>query len=472
MGSMRDDQGPLEADYLIVGAGAVAMAFADTLLGESDATAIIVDRRHRPGGHWNDAYPFVRLHGPSANYGVNSRPLGSNRIDDEGLNEGLFELATGSEICTYFDEVMRHQLMPTGRLHYLPMHDYDGTGAAVSLISGAARDVRARKKVVDVTLADTQIPSRAPPSFKVGAGVRLLAPNDLTQLTGAAERFVIIGAGKTAIDTVTWLLSHGADPDRITWVRPRDAWLLNRATVQPDYAFFEPTFAALAANFEATLAAQTVDDIFLDLEGRGYMRRIDPSVLPTMFRCAIVSDRELAEIRRVTDVVRLGHVRAIEAGRIVLQHGEVDVAADTVFVNCSACGIPRKPPQPVFQPGRILPQYLRVCSPTLSGALIAKLELSALDDAEKNALSTPVPIPDMPFDWMTMQLAMMANSVAWQRCDWLMPWLAASRLDQFTRMGARALAEPDSANHKVLNRYRAAVKPGLERLTQLVAAGS
>ena len=51
----------LEADYLIVGAGAVGMAFADTLLTDSDATMIIVDRRHKPGGHWNDAYPFVRL---------------------------------------------------------------------------------------------------------------------------------------------------------------------------------------------------------------------------------------------------------------------------------------------------------------------------------------------------------------------------------------------------------------------------
>lgn len=51
----------LEADYVVVGAGAVAMAFADTLLGESDATVILVDRRDRPGGHWNDAYPFVRL---------------------------------------------------------------------------------------------------------------------------------------------------------------------------------------------------------------------------------------------------------------------------------------------------------------------------------------------------------------------------------------------------------------------------
>jgi cation diffusion facilitator CzcD-associated flavoprotein CzcO len=87
-----------EADYVIVGAGAVAMAFADTLLTDTEASIIMLDRRHKPGGHWTDSYPFVRLHGPSINYGVNSRPLGTGRIDQIGLNKGLHELAGGHEI--------------------------------------------------------------------------------------------------------------------------------------------------------------------------------------------------------------------------------------------------------------------------------------------------------------------------------------------------------------------------------------
>ena len=62
----------IETDYLIVGAGAAGLAFADALIAASDADVVLVDRRHGPGGHWNDAYPFVRLHQPSAFYGVNS----------------------------------------------------------------------------------------------------------------------------------------------------------------------------------------------------------------------------------------------------------------------------------------------------------------------------------------------------------------------------------------------------------------
>ena len=67
---------PIETDYLVIGAGAIGMAFVDTLLSDSDAQVVMVDRHHRPGGHWNEAYPFVRLHQPAAYYGVNSRELG------------------------------------------------------------------------------------------------------------------------------------------------------------------------------------------------------------------------------------------------------------------------------------------------------------------------------------------------------------------------------------------------------------
>lgn len=462
----------LEADYVLVGAGAVAMAFADTLLTESDNTVIMIDRRHKPGGHWNDAYPFVRLHGPSVNYGVNSRPLGENRIDQSGLNEGLFELATGSEICTYFDEVMRHQLLPTDRLHYLPMHDYTWNGEAVSLLSGRKVSLVARKRIVDAKVADTQIPSRSPPSFHVGADVNLIPPNDLPKLAAPCSQIVVVGAGKTAIDAITWLLTNGAVADQVTWVRPRDAWLLNRATIQPDFAFFDQTFGALAAGFEAAGVANSVDDIFLRLEQVDAMRRIDIAVMPTMFRCAIVSDQELALVRQVTDVVRRGRVRSIEAGRLVLDGGEVAIAKDAVIVNCSASGIPRKPPRPMFQGGKIEPQYVRTCSPTFSGALVAKVELLDRSDDEKNALCTPVPIPDKPSDWPMMQLSNAMNSTAWQKEESLVQWLINARLDQFTKMAFQAQSRPDSAESRTLERYRNAMRSGGESLARLAAQGA
>ena len=48
-----------DTDYLIVGAGAVGLAFADSLISNSDAKVVIVDKNQHPGGHWNFAYDFV-----------------------------------------------------------------------------------------------------------------------------------------------------------------------------------------------------------------------------------------------------------------------------------------------------------------------------------------------------------------------------------------------------------------------------
>ena len=81
----------LETDYLVVGAGALGMAFVDELIAHSDADVVVVERRHRPGGHWLDSYPFVQLHQPSTNYGVNSTPLGQDRIEPDGMDAGFFE---------------------------------------------------------------------------------------------------------------------------------------------------------------------------------------------------------------------------------------------------------------------------------------------------------------------------------------------------------------------------------------------
>ena len=83
-------------DYLIIGAGATGLSFADTLVEQTDAQITIVDKHALPGGHWNDAYPFVALHQPSAMYGVNSLPLGTGHIDTHGPNAGMFEIGRAS----------------------------------------------------------------------------------------------------------------------------------------------------------------------------------------------------------------------------------------------------------------------------------------------------------------------------------------------------------------------------------------
>ena len=416
----------LEADYVIVGAGAVAMAFADTLLTDTGHTIVMADRRHAPGGHWNDAYPFVRLHSPSLNYGVNSAPLGSEAIEQTGANRGLHELATGPEICAYYDRLMRRRFLPSGRVTWLPLTEVGEDGVATSRASGDRARLHAHRKTVDATFADTRLPATHPPAFKVAPGATLVSPTGLSRLKAPCEGFVIIGAGKTAMDTVIWLLEQGADPGMIRWIRPRDSWLLTRERLQPSDAFFADTFDGLALEMEAARDATSTEDLFARLEAAGMLARIDPAVRPTMYRCAIVSRPELDQLRRVADVVRMGHVLALEPDRIVLEHGEVPTSPGHVHVDCTADGIPRKAPEPIFQDGRIVLQYVRRCSPTFSGALIAHVEATADgDDAEKNRLCAPIPPPDEPDDWLRMHLAGAGNAAAWSQsqpsCCWRWP---------------------------------------------------
>ena len=164
----------IDTDYLVVGAGAMGMAFTDTLVSETDAHVVIVDRGHSPGGHWNRAYPFVRLHQPSAYYGVNSRGLGSDTIDQLGWNEGLYELATVGEICAYFEKVMHQDLLPSGQVSYFPMAEYLGDGRFRAL-AGGDHTVNVRKRIVDATYLQTTVPSMRPPAYDVADGRRLRA---------------------------------------------------------------------------------------------------------------------------------------------------------------------------------------------------------------------------------------------------------------------------------------------------------
>ena len=190
---------PIDADYLIVGTGAMGMAFTDTLFTESDASVVMVDRHARPGGHWNDAYPFVRLHQPSSFYGVNSRPLGDDRIDQVGGNAGLYELASGTEVVTYFDAVMRQRFLPSGRVQWLPRHQYLGEGRARSLVTGETVQITATK-TVDATYMNVKVPSQTAPAFDVAPGVVCVPLNELPALDEPPAAWVVVGAGKTGMD--------------------------------------------------------------------------------------------------------------------------------------------------------------------------------------------------------------------------------------------------------------------------------
>jgi hypothetical protein len=346
----------LETDYLVVGAGAAGMAFTDELIADSDADVVMVDRRHRPGGHWNDAYPFVRLHQPAPFYGVNSRRLGTDVIDTTGPNAGWYPRSSSGEICDYFGRVLDETLLPSGRVRFFGMCDYLGEKRGehlfVSRLTGDESRLRVRRRVVDATYLETPIPATHVPSFDIDPDARFIPVNDLVTMSEPARGYTVIGAGKTAMDACGWLLDNGVEPDAIRWIRPRDAWMLDRAHAQP-LDLVTAIIEDVAAQLEAAAEAESVGDLFARLEANGHLIRLDKRVEPTMYRCATVSASELEQLRSIENVVRQGRVRAIGTDEIVLEAGTIPTDVAQVHVDCTAAGLRVSPGRPIFEDDRI-----------------------------------------------------------------------------------------------------------------------
>jgi hypothetical protein len=387
----------ISTDYLVVGSGAAGMAFTDALITHSNARVVMVDRRHAPGGHWNDTYSFCRLHQPSAFYGVDSLPLGDDTIDQVGLNRGGYERATAPEICGYFQRVMDTRLLPSGQVEFLPMSEHVGNGTIVSRVTGRQIEVDARYEV-DANYVAPTIPARSAPPFVVEPGASCVSVNALTEIDRAAAGYVIVGGGKTAMDAIIWLLERGTPADAIRWIKPREGWLVNRAHFQPLTQAWKVLEGA--SYYAATgAAAGSLDEFFGGLEEHDVMLRIDGDVPATMAKGPTVNDLELEQLRRIHDVVRLGHVRRISRDEIVLDEGTVPTSPDHVHVHCAASGVPRRPTRPVFSEDRITIQSLRWNMPCLSAATTGFVEATRDDVDDKNRLCRPHSYPDRPVDW-------------------------------------------------------------------------
>ncbi|HEX4009815.1 MAG TPA: FAD/NAD(P)-binding protein [Solirubrobacteraceae bacterium] len=461
----------VDTDYLVVGAGASGLAFADGLVAEADVEVTLIDRRRSPGGHWLDSYPFVRLHTPSAYYGVNSLALGGDRIDQSGENAGYYERATGQEVCAYFADVAV-RLRQTGRVRVLDRHDHLGAGSngerVRDLSTGEVLDVVVRRKIVDARYLEASIPATHVAPFDVASGARVVPVNDLPVAARSASFYVVLGSGKTAADACIWLLCNGVEPDRIRWVRPRDAWFYDRARFQP----LQQVGAIMEGNSldaEAGAQAVNVDDLFERLEASGRLVRIDRAWPATMFRGTMLSTRELEALRQITDVVRLGRVRRIEPGRVVLERGESQTGSDVLHVDCTALGLNNAPARPIFQPGRIVLQQVRHLSPSFNAGLVGFVEAHRDDDEDKNRLCPPNPYPTSIGDWPRMVSRTWRTEGRWLSEPDVSAWVAQSRLNLL-----RALPDhiDEPSVQAAVKRYLTHVRTAIERLTQLDGSSS
>ena len=64
--------------------------------------------------------------------------------------------------------------------------------------------------------------------ISISDGVNLISINQLVDINTPWEKYVVIGAGKTGLDALLYLIDHNVNPDRIIWIVSNDCWYVNR----------------------------------------------------------------------------------------------------------------------------------------------------------------------------------------------------------------------------------------------------
>lgn len=455
----------IAADYLVVGAGASGMAFVDNLIAHADVRVVLLDRRHAPGGHWLDAYPFARLHQASAFYGVASTVLGGGAVQQTGRERGLHARATAAEVAAYYAVVLE-RMLNTGRVEFHPNCEYLGQREFVSRISGRRFRVSAGARLVNASYLSPDIPARTPPPFEVDDdAARVLPVNQLVEVAEPPQRYVVVGSGKTATDACIWLLDNGVDPDSICWVRPRDPWMFNRAGLQPEPATFFTMAARLVA---AAAAADSPEDLFLRMEDAGVMLRIDRRVTPTMAKTPTIAQWEIDLLRSIEHVVRFGRIRRVAAGRIHCTGGELAIPGDVIVVHCAASGAKYPPLVPIWDAGTITLQPVRAGFPCFGAAVIGYVEATRTNDDEKNRVCLPSPLADTPRTWARMQVLGNRASVAFSAVPDIKRWSDSTTLNP-GRVPPERAGDPLIA--AALDRFKAMVRPGMARMAEFAGLG-
>jgi len=447
----------IECDYLVIGAGASGMSFVDTLLANTHScTFVIVDKQGKIGGHWVNAYPFVKLHGPAAYYGVPSTVLKTTVLSPA-------ELATGAEILDYYEQVKRDVFAPTGRVQWL-LNCICEDGRVRNLETGEAVWVNVRKRIVDTTYANIQVPSMKTPAYSTAVGVQLVPPNALPDIDHSKYlKYVVIGGGKTSMDAVLWMLQSGIEADAVVWIRPREAWLSPRDLVTAEEY---PRF--VHGILKACVDAESVDAALELMESRGFAYRLDPSITPTMHKGATISLEELHVLRKITTVVAgQGRVQSIEQDQVTLARGVLEIdCKSTLYVDCSAeafgktlSGIT------IFDHQWITLQFLGGTTSTLSAAQIGVVEsLDELTDMEKNELCYSLKQQPTSGEWLIMQYGRLKMLQRWDAYPQLAKWLATCRLNTFAHVSESAKADYQHSITEVGNTFMHKMESGWQGL--------
>ena len=412
----------LECDYFVIGCGASSMAFIDTILTETSYNIIVIDKRDNPGGHWNDAYEFVKLHQPAVYYGINSEKLEKNKND----------FSTKKDILEYYKNCMT-KFKKTDRLKFYPRCiSQFKNNRFYSLEDYIYYTVKVNKKTVDCTYLQVLKPRletnhAIPPNFLNLVKIKQY------------EKFVVIGGGKTAIDTCIYLIDNSVKPDNITWIVPNDFWLIRREWLLDKDAKFwkdKPQQESYYKNYltywclKKILFNYLAKFVMLVDEYNNRMTRINRLYMPNKFRGAIVSNEEMIKLRLINNVIRKGRVKKIEGGKILFKDDFINTSLEkNLHINCTGNGLVKKKEIPIFQENKIILQNIIVIQPTFSAAIIGYIEANYPTNFTKNNICEPSSSPTTIEDFILSAIKTRLQLSQWGQDPNFLKWLNNSRLN-------------------------------------------
>jgi len=138
---------------------------------------------------------------------------------------------------------------------------------------------------------------------------------------------------------------------------------------------------------------------------------------------------------------------------------------NTFHIDCSADGLERRAPQPIFDDRLLTLQTVRACQQVFSAAFIAYVEAAYANDDHKNKLCGVVPHPDSVGDWLRNALDSSMNSANWNADPELVAWLANARLDGFS-----TTEPPSEALMELMRASLDHAEPALAKLQTYTAA--
>ena len=238
--------------------------------------------------------------------------------------------------------------------------------------------VNVLKKTVDATLMLTDVPSTKTPEYGISEEVNLIPLNKLADIKTPYKRYVVIGAGKTGLDALMFLLDNNVNPEKIVWVVSNDCWYFSRDLFglngKEDLKHFPKKFPMV---FGALLDSEDLNDAYKKGEEIGMYMRLDKNIWPTKMRAATVSKNEMEKIRTVENIIRHGRIDRIESDKIIFQQGEtIPTDNETLHIDCSASGTKFAPvKEKIFDGNHIHLQMIQIPQPCTSAAMIGALEI-------------------------------------------------------------------------------------------------